>query len=497
MIPIIEQAKNHFNRIAIYSSGKSYTYEQLIESSGYYAKKLLNNKDDLREERVAFMVKPGFNYVMVQWGIWQAGGVAVPLDINSPIELLQNIINETKPLTLVIDKDFAEMVQSLLENHQCKVITIDTEQTYYSNQTYSDLNIDLDRMALILYKSDNIKLTKGVVITHANIYAQINSLVKSLEWKKNDYTLSLLPLHQIQGIIDVVCCSLWVGACCEFLFKFNEANIFQTFGEGKVTLFMADSNIYNRLIKFWNEIPYREKLLIQEKMEHQRLMVNTSTLMSVSMLHKWKKISGQTLIERYGMTETGMVFSNPLKGKRNPGYVGKPLPKVQVRIADENNKSIGIGSLGEIQVKGPNVFKMYWNKEQETKDAFTKDGWFRTGDIGIIENDNFKLLGKDNADIITLEGNKISALEIEQVLKAHKNIIDCSVIGLKDESLGKVACAIIVPKLPISENNLKRWLKNKLDSDKIPKKFMMIDKLPKNSSGKISKGILIKQFQEL
>jgi len=404
MIAIIERAKNYSDRKAIYSFGKYFTYDELVNSATYFAKRLTEKKNDLLEERVAFLMKPGFNYVMIQWAIWQAGGVAVPLDNHAPIELLQYIIQDTKPLILVIDKDHEGMISALQAYHPCSIVIIDAEQAYYSNQIFEENNIEQSRMALISYNPDHTNSPKGVVMTHANIFVQISTLVKSWEWKKNDYSLCILPISQNERILEFMCCSLWVGACFEFVLKLNETNIFKIFGEGKVTLTMADSIIYSKLIRFWNEIPYKERLLIQEKMERQRVMVNSSTSMSVFELHKWEKICGHILIECYGKAEAGMIFSNPLKGNRIPGYVGKPLTKVQVRIADENDQLLRIGSPGEIQIKGPSVFKKYWNKVQETKDAFTKDGWFRTRDIGIIENDSFKILERDNAIINSLEG---------------------------------------------------------------------------------------------
>ena len=494
MIPIIEQAKQFRNNIAIYSLGKPYTYQQLIDSSECFARTLLGTKKDLSEERVVFMVKPGFNYVMVQWAIWLAGGVAVPISTSSPLETIQYVLNDTNASILVIDNNYAELIKLAKLTYGIHVHILDEEQSFSNHKPFFSPVIELNRMAMILYTSGTTSLPKGVVTSHNNIVAQITTLIKSWEWTEKDYTLCVLPLNHIHGIINVVCCALWAGASCEFLPKFDAGNVFRIFGEGKLTLFMAVPTIYYKLISYWDEIPYNEKLLIQEKMEKQRLMVSGSAALPVSMLKKWRDISGHTLLERYGMTEIGMALSNRLKGRRYPGYVGRPLAKVQVRIADENNKSLAIGLAGEIQVKGPSVFKMYWNRTEETLESFTADGWFKTGDIGIIENDNFKILGRNSIDIIKSGAYKISAIEIEEVLRENKHILDCSVIGLPNEEWGEIVCAVLVEKAPINIANLKRWLKNKLSSDKIPRRFEIVHELPTNAMGKVSKKELLDQF---
>jgi len=398
MLPIIEKARSYFNRKAIYSSGTYFTYEQLVNSAEFFANTLLNGTQDLNEARVVFMIKPGFNYVMTLWAIWLAGGVAVPVSTDSPFETVKYIINDTGSEILVIDKECIDVIAALNSGFSIKNHILENEQTVFRNEELNDREISFNRMAMILYTSGTTGLPKGVVTSHANILAQINTLVKSWEWTENDYTLNVLPLNHIYGIINLVCCSLWAGACCEFLPKFDESSVYRIFGEGKLTVFMAVPTIYYQLISFWDTIPYKEKLLIQEKMEQQRLMISGSAALPVKVLKKWRAISGHTLLECYGMTEIGMALSNKLKGRRYPGYAGRPLPDVQIRIADENNKMLSIGHSGEIQVKGPCVFQKYWKKEKETENSFTTDGWFKTGDIGIIENNNFKISGRKSMD---------------------------------------------------------------------------------------------------
>ena len=235
MIPVIEQAKKYSDRIAIYSYGKPYTYQQLLHSSQAFASILLNQQKDLKEERVVFMVKAGFNYVLTQWAIWLAGGIAVPVLPTAPYETLQYVLNDTNAYVLVIDDELKEIIESVKLNYAIKIHAIEREKILANNQSYQELDIDVNRMAMILYTSGTTNHPKGVVTTHANIVAQITALIKAWEWSEKDYILCLLPLNHIHGIINIVCCSLWSGACCEFLPKFDPQKVFEIIAEGRLT----------------------------------------------------------------------------------------------------------------------------------------------------------------------------------------------------------------------------------------------------------------------
>ena len=198
------------------------------------------------------------------------------------------------------------------------------------------------------------------------------------------------------------------------------------------------------------------------------------------------------------MTEMGMAISNPYRGKRRPGHIGQALPKVRIKIADEENREVEKGNPGEIQVKGPNVFKEYWNKPEATQQAFTPDGWFKTGDIAVWEEDSYKILGRNSVDIIKSGGYKISALEIEEVLRTHPGIKDCAVVGMGDVEWGEIICAGIVLEDPDFQISLlKDWLKDKLPGYKIPRRYLVQDDLPRNVMGKVTKQELKKNFETI
>jgi malonyl-CoA/methylmalonyl-CoA synthetase len=293
----------------------------------------------------------------------------------------------------------------------------------------------------------------------------------------------------------MLCCALWSGACCEFLPKFDSKIIFEIFCKEKVNVFMAVPTIYYKLITYFNKLSENEKKYISEKLLKFRLMVSGSAALPVSVLEEWQEISGHTLLERYGMTEIGMAISNPYNGKRKPGHIGQPLHGVSIRIADESNQNVSDGSPGEIQIKGPNVFKEYWKKPKATDEAFTNCGWFKSGDIAVFNVDSFKILGRNSVDIIKSGGYKISALEIEEVLRTHTQISDCGVVGIPDLEWGEIiGASIVLKENKLETNDIIAYLKDKLPSYKIPRKYIFIEDLPKNVMGKVTKNEIKKLF---
>jgi malonyl-CoA/methylmalonyl-CoA synthetase len=212
-------------------------------------------------------------------------------------------------------------------------------------------------------------------------------------------------------------------------------------------------------------------------------------------MEKWQEISRHTLLERYGMTEIGMGISNPYEGERKAGYIGKPLPGVSVRLIDENGVIEKEEVPGEIQIKGANVFKEYWGKTEATEKAFTEDGWFKTGDVAVIENGYFRILGRDSVDIIKSGGYKISALEIEEVLRKHPQLADCAVVGIPDDEWGElVVAAIVLRNANLDLKQLNEWMRSMMPAYKTPRKYLIVDELPRNAMGKVTKNDVKKLF---
>ncbi len=485
MIQLIERASSFIGRTAVKSNNQNYTYNQLLERSENVAINLLNGKKDLNGARIAFLVPASFQYASIQWGIWRAGGIAVPLCEKHPLPSIEYILEDTKASTIIFSEGFEDLLSPLFNSNEILFIP----STEIGNKKGDLPNIDMERNALILYTSGTTGAPKGVVTTHKNIESQITALTTSWEWNKNDHVLNVLPLHHVHGIINMLSCALWSGACCEFLPKFSQKAVFDLLCKDEVNVFMAVPTIYFKLISYYNTLTGPEQELISMHLNKFRLMVSGSAALPVSVLEQWKEISDHTLLERYGMTEIGMAISNPYNGQRKPGHIGLALPGVEIRLADENNETITeIGLPGEIQIKGANVFKEYWNKPIETRNAFTLDGWFQTGDIAVLDEGSYKILGRNSVDIIKSGGYKISALEIEEVLRTHPKIKDCGVVGIPNIEWGEIiGASLILETNDLDIEELKDWMSEKLPSYKTPKKYIIQDDLPRNVMGKVTK----------
>ena len=225
-------------------------------------------------------------------------------------------------------------------------------------------------------------------------------------------------------------------------------------------------------------------------------MVSGSAALPLSTLQRWKEISGYTLLERYGMTEIGMALSNPLRGERVPGSVGKPLPSVEVQLVGENGKPVAPGTPGEIEIRGPSVFAEYWGQPAATRAAFRND-WFRTGDTAVVENGVYRILGRTNIDILKTGGHKVSALEIEEALREHPAVSECAVVGLPDPEWGERVAAAVVLKDgdTIDLPSLRTWAKELLAAYKLPSRLLVLDTLPRNAMGKVMKPAVAALFQ--
>ena len=228
-----------------------------------------------------------------------------------------------------------------------------------------------------------------------------------------------------------------------------------------------------------------------------RLMVSGSAALPVQTLEEWEAISGHVLLERYGMTEIGMALSNPLHGERRPGYVGTPLPGVDLRLVDEDNQPVPPGASGEIQVQGPAVFTEYWGKPEATESEFV-DGWFKTGDVAVLEDGAYRILGRSSVDIIKTGGFKVSALEVEDVLREHPDIDECAIVAMEDLEWGERVCAALVLARDgaLTLEQLRDWSRERLAPYKMPSRMIEMGELPRNAMGKVVKPDLTKQFVE-
>jgi malonyl-CoA/methylmalonyl-CoA synthetase len=526
-LPLIARARLHASRTAIVDGAGEHSYARLLDASARIASALLGGKlrsgsqlsalppqpqmrrrevgigvNDLKAQPVPFLVTPGFPWVAVQWGIWRAGGIAVPLPMGSPAAELAYFLDDTGARTIIADAPGAELLAPLAAARGMRLLSCDEA---LASNTAPLPEVGVTQPAMILYTSGTTSRPKGVVTTHANLEAQITTLVRAWQWSENDCALLCLPLHHVHGIINVVSCALWAGATCEMLCpskptsaplpRFDAGAVWECIGSGRLTVFMAVPTIYARLIAAWEAASPERRARLSEACGRMRLMVSGSAALPVSTLHRWRQISGHTLLERYGMTEIGMALSNPLEGPRVAGSVGVPLPGVELRLVDEHGAPAGAGP-GEIEVRGPGVFQEYWHRPEATRAAF-RDGWFRTGDVAVMEEGRYRILGRMNLDIIKTGGHKVSALEIEEQLREHPAIAECAVVGVPDPEWGERVAAAVVLRAgaALDLESLRLWAKQRLAAYKIPSRLRVVDALPRNAMGKVTKPAVVAMFK--
>lgn len=511
--PLLDRAARWRERQALATPGRTYTYEQLLHACHRGARLLLRDDVDLHEARVVFLTPPGADYVATQWAIWAAGGVAVPLSASQAPAEWDYIVGDTEPRFVLTTPAAEATLRPIAQRRgaHCVVLSGADAAADSVGAPQAPLPpIAAGRPALILYTSGTTSRPKGVVTTHANIAAQVGTLVEAWRWTAADRILHVLPLNHVHGIINVLSCALWSGACCEFLSPFDAVAVWERFVSGGLTLFMAVPTIYAKLVGAFDAAPPMVQDRWAQGAQRLRLMVSGSAALPTTVLERWRAITGHVLLERYGMTEIGMALSNPLEGRRRPGFVGVPLPGVEVRLVDEQGWPVEEGVTGEIEVRGPSVFREYWRRPEATIAAF-RDGWFRTGDVAVVDEGSYRILGRSSVDIIKTGGYKVSALEIEEALREHPAIAECGVVGVPDEEWGeRVAVAVVVrptgepgsagmaadkgDESPLSLDVLRAWAASRLAKYKLPTRLAIVESLPRNAMGKVVKGAVKELF---
>jgi malonyl-CoA/methylmalonyl-CoA synthetase len=486
------------HRESVVDAEGSLSYQQLLERTQYVAMRLARQAGWSPGDRVGLFLPRHRDSAALLLGVFRAGGIATPFSVRGTAREIAHQIVDAGISHVLVDNAFLPVLTDAMALTSERGMTPQWSLGRSMLEPISGsppTEPEADAPALILYTSGTTGLPKGVVHTHASLAAQVEVLYRAWDWNADDRLLHVLPLHHIHGLVNGLLGSLWGGAQLRLMETFTPADIWNAFAEENVSVFYAVPTIYHQLADAWERQDPSTRERWSKGARGLRLMVSGSAALPARMWNRWREITGQALLERYGMTEIGMAISNPMRGERRPGTVGMPLPGFQVRIVSEEGTDVADGMPGEIWVRGPALFREYWNQPDATRASF-RDGFFRTGDVAESRNGYICIRGRASVDILKSAGYKLSALEIEEVLREHPAIREVAVIGVPDAEWGEIvtACVMIQPEQSLTLEQLREWCRDKLASYKLPRRLKIHQELPRNAMGKVVKSELIRQL---
>lgn len=344
-----------------------------------------------------------------------------------------------------------------------------------------------DDIAAILYTSGTTGKPKGAMLTQANLVSNGETLVDFWRFTPQDRLIHALPIFHVHGLFVALHCALFSGACIVFQPRFDPAAVIA--GMPRASVMMGVPTFYIRLLA--------EPGFTREVAAAMRLFVSGSAPLSADIHRAFEARTGHRVLERYGMTETGMLTSNPYDAERKAGFVGPPLPGVELRIAGEDGAVLPTGEVGIVEVRGPNVFAGYWQMPEKTAAEFRDGGWFVTGDMGLIDSDGYvQLVGREK-DLIITGGLNVYPAEVEALLDDRADIAEAAVIGVPHPDFGEAVVAVVRPSGELDINAVRAELKRDLAGFKVPKQVIVVVDLPRNTMGKIQKKLLRERYAGL
>ena len=342
--------------------------------------------------------------------------------------------------------------------------------------------LDGDAPAAIIYTSGTTGASKGAVLSHNNLAANAVNLVACWRISSHDRYLAVLPLFHVHGLGNGIHSWLISGCLMRLVERFDHRTAAALFTDFRPTLFFGVPTIYVRLL----DLPPETARAVGALM---RLFVSGSAPLPVQVLEAFRARYGHTILERYGMTETMMNTSNPYEGERRPGTVGLPLPGVSVRLLGDDGRPVADGEVGELHLRGPNVFAGYWRRPDATEPAFT-DGYFRSGDLAVRDADGYYTLRGRKSDVIISGGFNIYPREIEELLLEQPGVREVAIVGAPDDVRGEVPVAYVVSDGELNAAGLEALCRRQLASFKVPRAFVRVDALPRTALGKVQKHLM-------
>ncbi len=441
-------------------------------------------------DRVILYLPKSLGFVVAHLAVQKIGAIGVPLNPGFKKSEMVYLLEDTEPKLVLSGSDQQFIIKEI--NPRLTTVVIATESPYGDLDFFRSASDSLPQVpmgsedpGLIIYTSGTTGKPKGAILTQRNLVHDARNIIRIWEITESDVLCHALPLFHVHGLCFALHTALVAGSHVLMLDQFSPEKAVEVLAKKEgariCTLFMAVPSMYGKMMDCLGE----EAL----EFEHIRLWTSGSAPLLPEDFERIEKVFGKEPVEREGMSETGMNFSNPLRGVRKPGSIGLPLPGVQVRIVDpESQKDVVPGETGEIWLKGPNVTPGYWRKPEETAGAF-EEGWLRTGDLGRVDEEGYYYLTDRIKHIIISGGENISPKEVETVINQFEGVVESSVVGISDEKWGEkvVAAVVTKPGSRVKPQEIQEFCKRHLHNWKCPKEIVLLKELPKNRMGKVVK----------
>jgi malonyl-CoA/methylmalonyl-CoA synthetase len=454
------------------------TFGQLASRANRMAR-VLTDRGLRRGDRLGIYLPNSLTFVDLFLACVKLGVIFVPINVLYREREIAHILDDAEPAAIVGGPSSRSVVRK-------ETAFWDVDALAQAASAGPDdpvrMTIDGTEPAVLIYTSGTTGRSKGAILSHDNLLANAANLITCWRITAADRYLAVLPLFHVHGLGNGLVCALAAGCRTRLVDRFDAARMADQFASFRPTLFFGVPTIYVRLL----ELPEAAARAIGRDV---RLFVSGSAPLPAAVFDEFRDRFGHAILERYGMSETLMNISNPYAGERRPGTVGLPLPGVQTRIVDADVRDVEPGTIGELLVRGPNVFSGYWRNPAATAAAFV-DGWFRTGDLAERSADGYFTLRGRRTDLIISGGFNIYPREIEELLVERCGVREAAVVGVDDPRRGEVPLAYVVADGPIDSAALEAACRQALASFKVPRGFVQLDALPRNALGKVQKHLL-------
>ena len=480
-------------------NGLNYSWRDLDRGTAMMAN-LLESLELEPGARVAVQVEKSVEAVMLYLATLRAGYVFLPLNTAYQSAEIEYFIGNAEPAVVVCSKKNFGWVSPLAFKAGAKaVFTLDEdrsgtllERAVHCSDAHTVVERSADDLAAILYTSGTTGRSKGAMLTHGNLLSNAVVLKSYWGWKRGDVLIHALPIFHVHGLFVALHGALLNGSKMLWQGRFDPKWVISKLPEA--TVFMGVPTLYVRMLA--------EPSLQRQACSNMRLFISGSAPLLIETFRDWQARTGHTILERYGMSETAMLTSNPYKakeGERRGGTVGFPLPGVGVRVRGDAGQDLPAGEIGGIEVRGPNVFKGYWRMPEKTREEFTSDGWFKTGDVGQIDKRGYVTIVGRSKDLIISGGYNVYPAEIEGYINDMPGVAESAVVGVPHPDFGEVGVAVLTLKsgAALEPEAVIASLKAKLANFKIPKRCYVVSELPRNTMGKVQKNLLRDQHKGL